>query len=114
MQDPKRSNEPLVWLLFGAGTTISAILFPVLILAICFLIPFNLISGEQAMKTLYYFIHCWYGKIILLGVLVLPVWGALHRIHHGLHDLKIHLPASGAIFYGLAGLFSVLAMFAVF
>ncbi|VEI48485.1 fumarate reductase subunit D [Actinobacillus equuli] len=31
-QDPKRSNEPPVWLMFSAGGTISAICFPILIL----------------------------------------------------------------------------------
>lgn len=112
MKDPKPSKEPIVWLLFGAGTTISAIVFPVLTLIVGFLIPFGLLS-PNSLNTLYSLTHSWLGQLLLLMVLILPVWGAFHRIHHGLHDLKIHFPFSGAIFYGLAGLFSILACFAV-
>lgn len=112
MQDPKRSKEPLVWLMFGAGTTVSAIVFPVLILAVGFLIPFGLIS-EQGLTNIYNFMHSWWGELIMLIILIFPVWGALHRIHHGLHDLKVHLQGSAAIFYGLAALFSIIAIFAV-
>ncbi len=112
MKDQKRSNEPPVWLMFGAGTSISAIFFPVLILIVGFLLPFGLIN-ENGLRNIYLFINSWWGQVILLAVLIFPVWGALHRIHHGLHDFKIHLPGSAAIFYGLATLFSILAFFAV-
>lgn len=113
MKEPKRSREPIVWLLFGAGTTISAIVFPVLTLIVGFLIPFGLLT-PKSLDMFYSLTHTLFGQLLLLCVLILPVWGAFHRIHHGLHDLKIHLPFSGAIFYGLAGLFSILACFAVF
>ncbi len=112
MKDVKRSNEPVVWLLFGAGTTISAIVFPVLILILGFLLPFGLLS-PAALPAIFVFSHSIIGKLILLAILIFPVWGSCHRIHHGLHDFKIHLPGSGAIFYGLAGLYSVIAAFAV-
>lgn len=108
---PKRSNEPLVWLMFGGGTTVSAIVFPVLILIIGFLLPFGLMDLEVGKMIA--FTQTWIGKLILLAVLILPVWGSLHRIHHGLHDFKVHLPASAFIFYGLAILFSVISVFSV-
>lgn len=109
---PKRSNEPVVWLLFGAGGTISAIAFPVLVLIVGFLLPFNLIDVNSLYKIVY-FVQSWFGKLILLALLIFPMWCGLHRIHHGLHDLKIHLPMSGFIFYGLATLYTILAFFAV-
>lgn len=108
-QTPKRSNEPVVWLLFGAGGTISAIFYPVLVLIIGFLLPFGLVSPENLVA----FSQMWLGKLVILALLILPMWCGMHRIHHGLHDLKIHLPASGVIFYGLSLLYSVLVFFAV-
>lgn len=111
MKDPKRSNEPVVWLLFGAGTTVSAIVFPVLILVLGLLLPLGLIDAHSFFASAMTLLTTWWGKLILAVVLVLPVWGSFHRMHHGLHDFKIHLPASGAIFYGLAALFSALAIY---
>lgn len=108
-ETPKRSNEPVVWLLFGAGTTVSAMFFPILILVIGLLLPFGLVEPDNIIA----FAQTWIGKLALLVFLIFPVWGAMHRIHHGLHDFKIHLPASGVIFYGLSILYSVLAVFAV-
>ncbi len=111
MKEIKRSNEPVVWLLFGAGTTVSAMFYPILVLVIGLLLPFGLIDG--GVENLVAFSHHWLGKLVILGFLIFPVWGAMHRIHHGLHDFKIHLPASGIIFYGLSILYSILVLFAV-
>ncbi|HDR1022300.1 TPA: fumarate reductase subunit FrdD [Pasteurella multocida] len=111
-KSPKRSNEPVVWLLFGAGTTVSAMFYPVLVLLIGLLIPFGLISPENMFELLA-FLQTGFGKLVLLVLLIFPMWGAMHRIHHGLHDFKLHIPASGVIFYGLSILYSVLVLFAV-
>lgn len=110
---PKRSNEPVVWLLFGAGTTVSAMFYPILVLIIGLLIPFGLIDIKN-MIELVAFLHTGFGKLILLVLLIFPMWGAIHRIHHGMHDFKVHIPASGIIFYGLAILYSLITCFAVF
>ena len=108
-QAPKRSNEPVVWLLFGAGGTISAIVFPVFALILLFLYPLGLVSAENMMI----FAQSILGKLILLAVAIFPMWCGMHRLHHGMHDFKIHIPASGVIFYGLALLYSVITFFAI-
>ncbi|UXN34087.1 fumarate reductase subunit FrdD [Avibacterium paragallinarum] len=108
-QNPKRSNEPAVWLLFGAGGAISAVFFPVLVLILGFLLPFGLISPDNIIA----FAGTWIGKLAILALLIFPVWCGIHRVHLGLHDFKVHIPAAGVIFYGLATLFSVLTLFAV-
>ena len=109
-QNPKRSNEPSVWLLFGAGSAISAVFFPVLVLILGFLLPFGLISPDNIIA----FSHTWIGKLAILALLIFPMWCGMHRIHLGLHDFKVHVPAGGIIFYGLATLYNVIVLFAVF
>ncbi len=96
-QNPKRSGEPPVWLMFGAGGTVSAIFFPVVILIIGLLLPFGLVDAHNLIT----FAYSWIG------------WCGLHRIHHGMHDLKVNVPAGGFIFYGLATIYTVWVLFAV-
>lgn len=107
--NPKRSNEPAVWLLFGAGGAISAIFFPVLVLILGFLLPFGLITPDNIIA----FAQTWIGKLAILALLIFPMWCGMHRVHLGLHDFKVHVPAGGWIFYGLSALYSVLVIFAV-
>lgn len=108
-QNPKRSNEPVVWLLFGAGGAISAVFFPVLVLIIGFLLPLGLISPDNIIA----FASTGIGKLAILALLIFPAWCGIHRVHLGLHDFKVHIPSAGIIFYGLAILFSLLTIFAV-
>ena len=108
-QNPKRSGEPPVWLMFGAGGTVSAIFFPVVILILGLLLPFGLIDPHNLIT----FAYSWIGKLVILVLTIFPMWCGLHRIHHAMHDLKIHVPAGGFIFYGLAMIYTIWVLFAV-
>ena len=95
--------------MFGAGGTVSAIFFSFFILIIGLLLPFGLVDAHNLIT----FAYSWIGKLVILVLTIFPMWCGLHRIHHGMHDLKIHVPAGGFIFYGLDTIYTVWVLFAV-
>jgi fumarate reductase subunit D len=89
--NPKRSDEPVFWGLFGAGGMWGAIVAPVMVLLVGILLPLGLRRATPSAMS-----ACW-----LCPKLYRPrhlsddcpaavVW--LHRIHHAMHDLKIRVP----------------------
>lgn len=105
----KRSNEPIVWSLFGAGGMVAAFVLPALIFTVGLLYPVGLLDGEALSYTrVLAFSSHWLGKLCWLLVITLPLWHAMHRIYHGLHDFKIG--ARGFFFwlcYGFAFVLSI-------
>ena len=87
----KRSHEPIFWGLFGAGGMLTAFISPAMILITGILVPLGLL-GDDALSysKVHAFATSWYGALILLVLIALPLWHTLHRIFHALHDLGIH------------------------
>ena len=99
----KRSNEPILWALFGAGGVLSALTGPILIFITGIVAPVGLWMPEEALaySRVLGFAQHWFGKLLLLAVISLFLFHAAHRIYHGLHELGVHAGAGAkAAIYG--------------
>lgn len=102
---PRRSHEPVVWLLFAAGGMVAAMLLPALILALGLAGPSGWL-GEEALsyeRVRAMVLHP-FGRLAVFFLVSLLFWHAMHRIFHGLHDLGIRTRMSAYrwISYGSA------------
>ena len=88
----KRSHEPIFWSLFGAGGMLSAALAPILIFITGIIAPTGLWMPPETLEysRVLGFAHHWIGKLLILSVISLFLFHAVHRIYHGLHDLGVH------------------------
>lgn len=108
----KRSNEPIFWSLFGAGGMLSALVAPILIFITGIIAPIGIWMPAQALDyaRVLGFAQHWIGKLLLLAVISLFLFHAVHRIYHGLHDLGIHAGTGAMVAaYGSAALGTAIA-----
>lgn len=110
--NPKRSEEPIWWSLFGAGGSWFAMLTPVTVLLVGILVPLGIIDASTlSYERMQGVAAGWLGKAVIAGSIILPLWHAMHRIHHGIHDLGINAGLAGKVVcYGFAALVSVLTL----
>ena len=110
----KRSHEPIFWSLFGAGGMLSALVAPILILITGIIAPIGVWMPPQALgyARVLGFAQHWIGKLLLLAVISLFLFHAVHRIYHGLHDLEVHAGTGAMIAaYGSALLGTLVAAY---
>lgn len=110
----KRSNEPIVWLLFGAGGMLSSVFGPVLVFITGIAVPLGLLLPADTMSypKMLAFAHNFIGKGFIFAVISLFLWFAVHRVFHSLHEFGIH-PSMGArlLSYGTAFVATVISAY---
>jgi fumarate reductase subunit D len=81
----KRSNEPLLWVLFSAGGVVAALLIPVNLFLFCLAFPLGWIDAPSY-ETLLSLIQNPLGKLYLLVLCTLPLFHWAHRFRYTLYD----------------------------
>lgn len=107
---PRGSAKAIPWFLFAAGGTVTAFVLPVM------LIVTNLGFFPSAMSYagMSEFLSWWIVKLAILGILVLGLWHAAHRLRVCAHDFGIRADELVAwIVYSAAGFGSVAAAVAL-
>jgi fumarate reductase subunit D len=113
----KRSHEPIFWSLFGAGGMLSALVAPILIFITGIIAPIGVWMPPEALdySRVLAFAQHWLGKALILAVISLFLFHAMHRVYHGLHDLGVHAgTGTMAAAYGSAALGTLIAAYLLF
>lgn len=109
------SNKPIIWSLFAAGGTVTALLTPILVLIFSLSVPLGLISPEAfSYARIELLLDNTFTRLIIFAVLFLSLWHAAHRMRITLHDFGLRSDGFAMIvLYGLAALSSVLLVIAL-
>lgn len=91
----KRSNQPPLWALFGAGGMLSALIGAALVFVTGIAAPLDWVVPAAALEhaRMLELARSLPGKVLLFLVVSLFLWHAAHRIFHTLHDFGLRTGA---------------------
>jgi len=108
-----KSNKPIVWGPFAAGGTVTAFVTPVLIV-LTLLVSLGHLPDLLAYENLRGFAAGWFGKLVILVIIVFSLWGSAHRLRITFFDFGVRADALIAtVVYLVAGLGSVAVVVAL-
>ncbi|MBQ2381496.1 MAG: hypothetical protein II291_02875 [Succinivibrio sp.] len=109
---PTRSDEPMYWLLFGAGGMVASMVLPAImvVLIAAGYTSDDLNSGFLNLNQVHNIFSNWLLSLIVFGVVFLLSFYALHRMHHSSHDFGIHSKITWYIAYGFAAAVSFVSL----
>lgn len=109
-----KSNKPIIWGPFAAGGTITAFVTPVLIL-LTLLAALGYMPHGLTYDRLHGFVSHGAGKAIVVGVIVLSLWSAAHRIRITFFDFGVRCDGLiAAVMYIAAAIGTAATLFFVF
>jgi fumarate reductase subunit D len=109
-----KSNKPIVWGPFAAGGTITAFLFPALVL-LTLIAAIGFTPDLFTYESMRAFAANWLGKLIIFGVITLSLWHAAHRLRVTVHDFGIRSDLVVAtIVYMIAAIGTISTIFSLF
>ena len=80
--------EPLIWLLFGQGILLGTILLTGWVLVVGLAIPLGIVPADAlSYERAYRLGSSLVGRIVLLGLIALPMWKGAHHMRHVFIDL---------------------------
>ena len=104
---PTRSDEPVYWLMFGAGGMVAAIVLPVLLLLmIAAGIWSDGLTGLLGFEHIRGLFGNWLLSLMLFGIIFLLCFYSLHRMYHSTHDFGFHTKLFWFAAYGGAAALS--------
>ena len=108
--------EPVIWLLFGGGIMVGTLLLPGYLLTVTLAGPLGLLpDGAMAYERIHAIASNPLGRLVLLGIIALPLWKGAHHTRHLAGDLMGHGANAvlGPLLYAVAAVGSVAAILAV-
>jgi len=108
--------EPVIWLLFGAGILVGTLLLPGYLLTVTLGAPLGLLpAGALSYERAYAIASNPLGRLVLLGIIALPLWKGAHHTRSLAVDLLGPGPDGliGSLLYAIAAVGSVAGILAV-